>query len=83
MRIPGVIVYYSKDGRNPVPVPVFEYKLSKDKIYKMFRNMNAQEVAVPCFIFALTAVVTILDPIPGDEVLIPIVFSKIAVTLAK
>jgi len=75
MRVPGVIVYWGRSSRRlapdplPVPVPIPEPQNSRGRSWQW----STQPVVVTCgmVIVVGATVVILLNPVPGDELLLP------------
>jgi hypothetical protein len=80
MRVPGVIVYWGHSRLPlPEPIPVFEWDW-EDILEKLGRE-DLEPVVVTCSsVVVIGATVFILiDPVVGDELLLPAIWAPILV----
>lgn len=78
MRVPGVIVYWGRSKfKAPKPVPVFDW--NPKKVWEDDKVLKPVLVTCSVVVIIVATVIIVLDPVLGDETLLPIIWAPVLV----
>jgi hypothetical protein len=79
MRVPGVIVYWDRSTPQAEPIPIYEWDLGRIREKLQQGNLKPVLVTWGTVVVVGATVIILLDPVLGDEALLPLIWAPILV----